>query len=66
MYLHISKTECKTYNRRVYFLYKDQKRSIPHRYAFVHMKIVEKRNFVEEIQTDNVKYDTIAAGSLRE
>ena len=39
MYLYLSKTICKKFKRKAFYIYKDQEKKLPHRYAFVNFEI---------------------------
>ena len=39
MYLHLSKTICQKFKRKIFYVYKDQEKKLPHRYAFINFEI---------------------------
>ena len=39
MYLYLSKTICKKFKRKIFYVYKDQEKKLPHRYAFINFEI---------------------------
>ena len=39
MYLYLSKTICKKFKRKIFYVYEDQEKKLPHRYAFISFKI---------------------------
>ena len=39
MYLFLSTTICKKFKRKIFYVYKDQEKKLPHRYAFINFEI---------------------------
>ena len=39
MYLYSSKTICRKFKRKIFYVYKDQAKKLPHRYAFINFEI---------------------------
>ena len=39
MYLYLSKTIFKKFKRKIFYVYKDQEKKLPHRYSFINFKI---------------------------
>ena len=40
MYLYLSKTIFKKFKKKIFYVYKDQEKKLPHRYAFINFKIL--------------------------
>ena len=39
LYLYLSKTICKKFNRKIFYVYKDQEKNLPHRCSFINFEI---------------------------
>ena len=39
MYLYLRKTICRKIKRKIFYVYKDQEKRLPHRYAFINFEI---------------------------